>query len=153
MLMHWMLAAVHLLAFAGAVAAVLARGSALGRMARAEATCRSVLLADTAWGVSALVLLVTGLMRAFGGYGKGTDYYLQQPLFHLKMALFIGILLLELLPMLSLIRWRIALGRGALPDAGRALLFARISHVQALLLVLLVVAASGMARGVSLAQL
>jgi putative membrane protein len=54
---------------------------------------RRVLLADNIWGVSALILLVTGGMRAFGGYEKGTDYYLHQPLFHLKMTLFVLILL------------------------------------------------------------
>jgi len=52
-----------------------------------------------------------------------------------------------------LIRWRMALGRGVAPQIGRALLFARISDVQALLMVLMVIAASGMARGVTWAQL
>ncbi|AZC23814.1 DUF2214 family protein [Pseudomonas sessilinigenes] len=153
MLMHWFLAAVHLLGFAGAFAAVLARGSALRRLEKAEAGARSVLMADNAWGLTALMLLATGLPRAFGGYEKGTDYYLHQPLFHLKMALFIAILVLEVLPMSTFIRWRVTLARGAMPDTGRAGLFARISHLQALLLVLMVVAASGMARGVMLAQL
>ncbi|MQA53406.1 DUF2214 family protein [Pseudomonas piscis] len=153
MLMQWMLAAVHLLAFAGAFAAVLARAAALGRLVRGESSYRSVLLVDNAWGLTALVLLVTGLLRAFGGNGKGIDYYLQQPLFHLKMALFIGILLLEVFPMLTLVRWRIALARGTQPDIARASSFVRTSQLQALLLMLLVVAASGMARGVGLAQL
>lgn len=69
-------------------------------------------------GISAGILLITGLMRAFGGYEKGTDYYLHQPLFHLKMTLFVIILLLELAPMITLIKWRIALGRGAAIDWG-----------------------------------
>ncbi|MGC5700482.1 DUF2214 family protein [Pseudomonas sp. NFXW11] len=149
MLMHWMLAAVHLLAFAGAFAAVLARGTALRRLADGTALPRAALWADNLWGVSALVLLVSGWMRAFAGYEKGTDYYLQQPLFQLKMALFISILLLEVLPMLTLIKWRIAQVRGKALDTGRARLFAGISHLQGLLVLLMVVAASGMARGVT----
>jgi putative membrane protein len=88
-------------------------------------------------------------MRAFGGYEKGSDYYLHQPLFHLKMTLFVLILLMELAPMITLIKWRIAKARGAVLDPGRAKLFARISHVEALLLVLMMVAATGMARGVT----
>ncbi|MNR51995.1 hypothetical protein D3C85_1717650 [compost metagenome] len=88
-------------------------------------------------------------MRAFGGYEKGTDYYLHQPLFHLKMTLFVLILLLEVAPMVTLIKWRVALARGAAIDTGRAKLFARISHVEALLMLLMVVAATGMARGVT----
>lgn len=96
--------------------------------------------------------MITGLLRAFAGYEKGTDYYLHQPLFHIKMTLFVIILLLEILPMVTLIKWRIALGRGSSIDTNRATLFARISHLQALLIVLMVVAASGMARGVMFSQ-
>ncbi|MBK5535323.1 DUF2214 family protein [Pseudomonas sp. TH08] len=108
-----------------------------------------VLLADNLWGISALILLVTGGMRAFGGYEKGTDYYLHQPLFHLKMTLLVLILLIELAPMITLVKWRIASARGAALDTERAKLYARISHVEALLLVLMVIAATGMARGVT----
>ncbi|AIS13860.1 putative membrane protein [Pseudomonas chlororaphis] len=152
MLMHWFLAAVHLLAFAVAFAAVLNRGTALRRVVTEGADVRRALLADNGWGLAAAVLLITGLLRAFAGYEKGTDYYLHQPLFHIKMTLFVIILLLEILPMVTLIKWRIALGRGASIDTGRATLFARISHLQALLIVLMVVAASGMARGVMFSQ-
>ncbi|MNG02923.1 hypothetical protein D3C84_859750 [compost metagenome] len=108
------------------------------------------MVADNLWGLSALVLLVTGGMRAFGGYEKGTDYYLHQPLFHLKMTLFLLILLLEIAPMIALIKWRMALGKGAAIDPSKAGRFARISHIEALLLILMVIAATGMARGVSL---
>ncbi|MGH8384907.1 MAG: DUF2214 family protein [Pseudomonas sp.] len=150
MLTHWFLAAVHLLAFALGFWAVLVRGTNFQRLAKGAGDARSVLIADNFWGISALILLVTGGMRAFGGYEKGTDYYLQQPLFHLKMTLLVLILLLEVAPMVTLIKWRVALARGATIDAGRAKLFARISHFQALLVLLMVVAATGMARGVTL---
>lgn len=149
MLAHWFLAAVHLLAFALGFWAVLTRGTALRRLAVGAGEVRSVFVADNLWGISAVILLVTGGMRAFGGYEKGTDYYLHQPLFHLKMTLFVLILLLEVAPMVTLIKWRIALGRGATIDTGRTKLFARISHIEALLVLLIVVAATGMARGVT----
>ncbi|CDF93722.1 MULTISPECIES: DUF2214 family protein [unclassified Pseudomonas] len=149
MLAHWSLAAIHLLAFALGLWAVLTRGTALRRLAGGADAVRNVLMADTVWGLSALVLLVTGGMRAFGGYEKGSDYYLHQPLFHLKMTLLLLILLLELVPMITLIKWRVALGKGATVDASRAGRLARISHIEALLLMLMVIAATGMARGVS----
>lgn len=149
MLAHWFLAAVHLLAFALGFWAVLTRGTALRRLAVGAGEVRSVLVADNLWGISAVILLVTGGMRAFGGYEKGTDYYLHQPLFHLKMTLFVLILLLEVAPMVTLIKWRIALGRGTTIEIGRTKLFARISHIEALLVLLIVVAATGMARGVT----
>ncbi|KPG98834.1 DUF2214 family protein [Pseudomonas sp. RIT-PI-r] len=148
MLVHWFLAAVHLLAFALGFWAVLTRGAAFSRLAAGTGEAGGVLLADNFWGICALILLITGGMRAFGGYEKGTDYYLHQPLFHLKMTLFVLILLIELAPMITLIKWRIAKARSAELDTGRAKLFARISHVEALLLVLMMVAATGMARGV-----
>lgn len=153
MLVHWFLAALHLLAFAVAFAAVLARGTALRRVTANAMDVRRVLLADNGWGLAAAVLLITGLLRAFAGYEKGADYYLHQPLFHLKMTLFVIILLLEVSPMVVLVKWRIALGRGRPIDIGRAMLFARISHLQALLIVLMVVAATGMARGVAFSQM
>ncbi|VVM36225.1 hypothetical protein PS662_03081 [Pseudomonas fluorescens] len=149
MLVHWFLAAIHLLAFALGFWAVLTRSAAFRRLAAGAGDARGVLIADNLWGISALILLVTGGMRAFGGYEKGTDYYLHQPLFHLKMTLFVLILLLEVAPMITLIKWRIALARGAAIDSGRAKLFARISHIEALLVLLMVVAATGMARGVT----
>ncbi|WP_339526580.1 DUF2214 family protein [Pseudomonas sp. EL_65y_Pfl2_R96] len=149
MLAHWFLAAIHLLAFALGFWAVLTRGTALHRLITGAGEARRVLIADNLWGISAVILLITGGVRAFGGYEKGTDYYLHQPLFHLKMTLFVLILLLEIAPMVALIKWRAALGRGAAIDTGRAALFARISHIEALLLVLMVVAATGMARGVT----
>lgn len=150
MLAHWSLAAIHLLAFALGFWAVLTRGTALRRLAGGMDAVRNVLMADNLWGLSAVVLLVTGGVRAFGGFEKGTDYYLHQPLFHLKMTLFVLILLLEVAPMIALIKWRIALGKGRAIDPSKAARFARISHIEALLLVLMVVAATGMARGVRL---
>ncbi|PTU00593.1 DUF2214 domain-containing protein, partial [Pseudomonas sp. HMWF031] len=48
-------------------------------------------------------------------------------------------------------KWRIALARGATIEIGRAKLFARVSHIEALLVLLMVVAATGMARGVTFA--
>lgn len=149
MLVHWSLAAIHLLAFALGFWAVLTRGTAFSRLAAGSGEARRVLMADNLWGISAVILLVSGGMRAFGGYEKGTDYYLHQPLFHLKMTLFVLILLLEVAPMITLIKWRVARSRGAAIDTGRAKLFARIGHVEGLLVLLMVVAATGMARGVT----
>ncbi len=149
MLVHWSLAAIHLLAFALGFWAVLTRGTAFSRLAAGTGEARRVLMADNLWGISAAILLITGGLRAFGGYEKGTDYYLHQPLFHLKMTLFILILLLEVAPMLALIKWRIMLVRGSAIDTGRAKLFARFSHVEALLVLLMVIAATGMTRGVA----
>ena len=112
MLFHWFLAAIHLLAVALGFWAVLTRGTALSRLAAGTGQVRSVLVADNVWGICAGILLITGVMRAFGGYEKGTDYYLHQPLFHLKMTLFVLILLLEVAPMITLDQVADRLGQG-----------------------------------------
>ena len=149
MLFRWSLAAVHLLAFGLALASILGRSWALRRTA-SPANVPAIFQADAGWGLSALALIITGGMRAFGGYEKGGGYYLHEPLFHLKMAALILILLLEIAPMMALIRWRAAVRQGRVPDLSRAPHFARIGTVQTILLIVMVFAASGMARGVGL---
>ena len=66
-------------------------------------------------GVAAALWLVTGLLRAFGGLEKGSAFYLASRLFWLKMALFALVVALEVWPMLTLIRWRVALRNGGTP--------------------------------------
>jgi putative membrane protein len=140
----WLLATVHLLGLAIGLGAVWARARAL-RAGAGGRDLRRALAADNAWGVSAVLSLGTGLLRAFAGYEKGASYYLQSGAFHAKMALVALVLLLELWPMVTLVRARLS-RRTAIAPA-QALAFARISEVQALLLVLIVGLATAMARG------
>jgi len=145
-LIRWLFAAVHLLALGVGLGAVWARGQAL-RHQLDPAGLRRVFYADSWWGISALLWIGTGLVRAFGGLEKGSAYYLGNHLFWAKMSLLVLILLLELRPMIALVRWRIALARGTQPDTRSAAAFARISFVQAVLVTLMVLAATAMARG------
>ena len=149
MLVRWLLAALHLLAYGFALGSILRRTWAL-RRASVPAALRSVFRADTFWGISALVLIVTGLMRTVGSYEKGADSYLHEPLFHAKMTLLVLIVILEVPSMLALIRWRASQRAGQVPDLRKARFYARLSVYQTILLVLMVFAATGMARGVGL---
>ncbi|XVJ98002.1 DUF2214 family protein (plasmid) [Burkholderia vietnamiensis] len=153
MIVRWLLAAVHLMTFGVAFAGIAARNRALRRViASAQAAdLPGVFKADAVWGASALVLIATGLARAFGGFEKGTAYYLHEPLFHLKMTALVLILLLEIVPMLGLLRWRGAVRRQQTPDLRRARTYVRIGHWQAVLVMVIVFAAAGMARGIGLA--
>jgi putative membrane protein len=146
MLVRWLLAAVHLLALAIGFGAVLTRSLAL-RQPLDAAGVRRVLAADSWWGIAALIWIASGVARAFGGFEKGTQYYLQNYLFQLKMGLFLLILLLELGPMIAFVRWRIALARGAAPDTGHAGRFTRISALEAFIVLVMVFVANAMARG------
>ncbi|MDR5831735.1 DUF2214 family protein [Caballeronia sp. LP006] len=154
MLIRWLLAALHLLGFGFALGAVLARARALRRLDVAQSVqandvrLRDVFRSDSVWGITAIVLIFTGLMRAFGGFEKGGSYYLHEPLFHLKMTALVLILLIEVSPMLALIRWRVTLAQGGPIDLTRARRFAWMSDLEAALVIVMVIAASGMARGV-----
>ena len=143
------LSAVHLLALAIGLPAVVLRAHAL-RSASDSATLRRALAADAAWGIAALLWIVTGPARAFGPIEKGTAFYLSSHLFYVKLGLFIAIFLIEIAPMVALIRWRMALRRGAAPNLNRAPLYATLSWIEAALVVAIVFVASFMARGFAL---
>jgi putative membrane protein len=145
MAFSWLFAALHFLALGIGLGAVWARGRALAHLSDGTGF-RRVFAADNWWGIAALLWLVTGIVRLFW-LEKGTTYYVHNWVFWLKMGLFLLVFLLELLPMITLIRWRITISKGMTPDLQRTTLFARISTVQALLIVAMVLAASAMARG------
>jgi putative membrane protein len=143
---NWLLASLHLLALGLGLGGVWVRGRSL-LMAPAEGAIRRALAADNVWGIAALLWIVTGLMRAFGGYEKGAVYYLHSHAFLAKMTLFLIVLLLELWPMIVLIGWRVSLKRGRPVNTQHARALARISAGQAVLVVGMVFLATAMARG------
>jgi putative membrane protein len=149
MLARWLAASLHLLALGIGLGAVWGRGRAL-RSSLDAGTLRQVFFADTLWGLAAVLWISTGLWRLLAGLEKGTGYYLQNHLFLTKMALLALVLLLEIRPMITLIRWRKTVSRGEAPDTRAAPLLARISFVQAWLIVLMVFAAAAMARGMGM---
>lgn len=146
MTLRWLLAAAHLLALGIGLGAIWGRARAF-RQALDPAGLKRVFDADTWWGGAAGLWILTGLARAFGPFEKGADYYLHNHFFLLKMGLLALILVLEIAPMVTLIRWRIALKKGTAIDTRPAAAFARVSTIQAGLVVLMVLAATAMARG------
>ena len=146
MLIRWLLAAVHLLALGIGLGAVVSRASAL-RHEAPRGELKRVFASDSAWGLAAFLWISTGLLRAFAGFEKGSAFYLGNTWFLTKMGLLLLILALEVRPMVTLVRWRITARRGTPPDTSSAATLARISSVQAALVVAMVLAASAMARG------
>ena len=144
--MRWFLAVVHLLGLGVGLGAVYARARAL-RGTLDLAGLRRVFLADTWWGVAAALWIVSGAVRAFGGYEKGTDFYFGNHLFLAKMGALVLILILEIGPIIRLGQWRRAVRQGTVPDTQAAARYAGVSTVQAVLVILMVIAATGMARG------
>lgn len=149
------LAVAHLLALALGLPAVLRRAGALRRSAArtpgSGGELHRAFEADSLWAAAAALWIGTGLWRWLAGTEKSADYYLRNHLFLAKMALLAAILLLELWPMVTLVKWRIAVRGGAASEAVAAPETARriaaVSYVQAALVVLMVALAAGMARG------
>lgn len=138
--------ALHVLALGIGLPSIFLRGRALQGPLDAQGL-RRLFAADNVWGAAAVLWVVTGLLRAFAGLEKGTEFYLHSTLFWVKMVLFALILALEVRPMATLIRWRIQLGRGELPDTARAGTLYTLSHLEMALVVLMAFVAAFMARG------
>ena len=142
----WLLAAVHLLALGIGFGAVWGRAAALrGELDRDG--LRRVFRSDTWWGVAGLLWILTGLLRAFGGFEKGTTYYLENHLFWGKMLFLVILLGIEIYVGIGLTRWRAKAKRNETPDLPVAGRYATLSVVQAGLVVSMLLAATAMTRG------
>jgi putative membrane protein len=139
------LSSIHILTLALGAGAIFTRARALSRPLDDEGWKR-LLAADNVWGIAALLWIASGLLRVFYG-GKEPCFYWRNGFFWLKMGLFALVFVLEIAPMTTFIRVRIARGKaGPLPrfsvDAYR-----RISAAELMLVVTIVFVAAFMARG------
>jgi len=148
-LIRWIVAAIHVLALGLGLGAIWTRSRALHGLPDPKNLKRAI-FADTLWGIAALLWITTGLARAFAGLEKGSAYYLDSNAFWLKMILLGLVLLLEVWPMVTLIRWRIQLSHGENINTQNAGHFAQISLLQTALVVAMVFAATAMARGLGI---
>lgn len=148
-MLRLVLAVVHLLALGIGLGAVWARARGL-REPIDRASLRRAFAADGWWGLAAMLWIGTGLWRVLAATEKPTVYYMHNHVFFAKMGLLALILLLEIWPMITLIRWRAASRRGSLDPvrlADKARSIRAISYIQTLLIMCMVAAAAAMARG------
>jgi len=113
-----------------------------------RAIARKLVVVDLIYGVSLLVVFITGLGRMFHDV-KPVIFYMQNGAYHAKFALFIIMAIVWLYPAIKFFGWRRALKAGGVPsmsdrDASRMLMAIRI---QLLILVLLPLLGAMMARG------
>src|SRR5262245_47291524 len=119
---------------------------------RAELTAaqaRRLQLADTVFGVSSGVVLVVGLLRVFF-FEKGASYYFHSVPFIAKLALFAVVGLLSIYPTVEFQSWRKALKLGSSPTVapGKLRTLRAIIHCELIGVVLILLCAALMARGV-----
>src|SRR4030095_11942095 len=69
---------------------------------------KTLVRVDLYYLIAAAAVLVTGALRVFV-VGKGAGFYLSNPVFYIKVALFLAVGLVAVLPTLQFIRWRRAL--------------------------------------------
>lgn len=103
---------------------------------------------DVVFFAGAILALVTGLLRLFF-YAKGVGFYLPNGAFHLKMALYLAIALISVVPTMRFIKWRRALDAGGSPpDAAAVAGVRRLIHLELTLFALMPLMAVLMARGI-----
>lgn len=103
---------------------------------------------DVVFFAGAILALATGLLRLFF-YAKGLGFYLPNPTFHAKMALYVAIALISIRPTLGFIRWRRELAAGGpLPDDAAVARVRRLIHLELALFALMPLLAVLMARGI-----
>lgn len=146
MMVRYLFASFHLIALAMGIAAVHARWRALQRV-RNTTDLPAVFHADNWYGIAVVIWVGTGLVRAFAGIEKGTAYYAENPWFLWKMGLFGLVFLLELYPMILLVKWRRSLKRGGVIDLGQSPILAWLSLLELPFLLIMVFLATAMARG------
>jgi putative membrane protein len=86
---------------------ILLRGAVDARVALLLARC------DAWYGAASVAVIVTGLLRIFAG-AKGAAFYSGNPVFWVKMGLFVVVGLLSIKPTITLLRW----AKQARTDAG-----------------------------------
>jgi|SRR5687767_5411541 len=151
MTLRVLLATLHLLALGIGLGAVWTRARMLSVRPLDVVSVRRAFVADAWWGIAAGLWIATGLWRLFASIEKPASYYMQNHVFLMKMGFLALILILEIWPMITLIRWRRDSGRNReswIPDESAASRISTISYVEAALVVAMVVAAAAMARGV-----
>jgi putative membrane protein len=102
---------------------------------------------DRIYGIAAMTVLGTGLLRIYLG-AKGAGWYWGNWLLHVKVTLFVLAALLSIKPTLRFARWRRELrASGALPGPEEVKNVRKMVMVQAHIIPLIPLAAAFLARG------
>jgi putative membrane protein len=143
----WLAIAHHLAVFS--LAAVIAAEWALVRRGMAAADIRRLGRVDSAYGVVAGAVIIAGVARVIWG-AKPAEFYLESTTFWLKMAAFVAVALLSIMPTIRYAGWRKALDEdpSALPSDQAVGWARRMINLQLAVFVLIPTFAALMARGI-----
>jgi putative membrane protein len=133
------------------LAAALLAEHLLFRPPLSAADARRLIRIDLIYGLSALIVLITGILRVLS-FGKGADFYLGNPVFHAKFGVFLAVALLSVYPTVRFFSWRRSLGAAEGPaiSPGQARRLRLILRIELLLLAFLPLLGVLVARGYGL---
>ena len=139
----------HYLSIIATVALLMAEAALYAPRLGAEALMRLRWL-DRAYGAAAVAILITGLLRFFF-FAKGPAFYVGNPVFWAKMALFLVVALLSVPPTLHFIKLhRSSSGRDAVVDAASYRWIRGFINAELAVVALIPLAATLMARGIGI---
>ena len=106
---------------------------------------------DLTYLIAAIAVLATGLARLLAS-PKGLPFYLQNPVFYIKLALFVAVGLVSIAPTLQFLRWSRALksGRERVLNDRDILSARRYIALELVLFAFIPLAAVLMARGIGM---
>ena len=111
----------------------------------------SIIVADSLYGISGILLLISGILRV-KFFGQGPDFYTQNLTFWIKIILFALVGLSSLYPTFNYISWIIPLRKNQLPQLSTEFIDRLKSITQAELFGFLLIPffATLMARGIGI---
>ena len=114
----------------------------------------SIILADVIYGIAGLAILITGILRV-KYYGQGGDFYTSNPIFWVKVSLYIFVGLLSLYPTTTYVLWAIPLSKNQLPVISENLVkrFKLIITTELVGFAVIPLFATLMSRGIGLVQI
>ena len=110
-------------------------------------------MADVVYGIAGLAILITGILRV-KYYGQGAEFYTNNPIFWLKVSLYVLVGLLSLYPTITYILWAIPLSKNKLPVISENLVkrFRLIITTELVSFAIIPFFATLMSRGIGLIQ-
>src|SRR5262245_1556380 len=148
MLAHVLTAYLHFLGMMTLMATLVAEHVTLqSQMTRLH--IQRLAMSDLFYGIAAGIVFLTGLLR-FAYFGKGIHFYLGNPLFYLKVGMFLLVALISVYPTMRFLAWRKMLKQDQMPavDTQRVTRLRAVIRLELGLLIVIPLLAVLMARGI-----
>ena len=76
-----------------------------------KSTIISLIISDSIYGIAGIGVLASGILRVIK-YGQGSEFYTSNPIFWIKICIFICVGILSLYPTFTYIKWVMNITKG-----------------------------------------